>query len=170
MSGISNLNIVVQQGGSTPEMHQVKQQSVEHTQTVAAQEQAARVEEAKEQVPDTDWRWILQALNPEPDQASLPLLGRAYQGHSESLLLRKSVEPGGRLLTIRLWDSGIRLRPEGQVLYLGQMSEEELVQSLGLFSYWRSTPMNRVLRMPVRDALSNMEQKIVNGELLLIRD
>lgn len=54
MSGISNLNIVVQQGGSTPEMHQVKQQSVEHTQTVAAQEQAARAEEAKEQVPDTD--------------------------------------------------------------------------------------------------------------------
>ena len=34
-------------------------------------------------VPESDWRWIVQALNPEPDQASLPLLGRAYQGRSE---------------------------------------------------------------------------------------
>jgi hypothetical protein len=54
MSGISNLNIVVQQGGNTQETHQVKQQSVEHTQTVAAQEQAARAVEAKARVPDTD--------------------------------------------------------------------------------------------------------------------
>ena len=72
-----------------------------------------------ESVPETDWRWIIQALNPEPDQASLPLLGRAYQGRSEVLLLRKNLEPDGRLLTIRLWDSGIRLVPGGQVLYLG---------------------------------------------------
>ena len=93
-----------------------------------------------EPVPETDWRWIVQALNPEPDQASLPLLGRAYQGRSESLLLRKNIEPDGRLLTIRLWDSGVRLMPGGQVLYLGQLSEEELVQRFGLFSYWRSRP------------------------------
>lgn len=123
-----------------------------------------------EQVPETDWRWILQALNPEPDQASLPLLGRAYLGRSESLLLRKSVAPDGRLLTIRLWDSGLRLRPQGQVLYLGQMSEEELVQSLGLFSYWKSIPMSQRLRKPVRDSLGSLEQKMVNGDLLLIRD
>jgi len=44
-----------------------------------------------ESVPKTDWRWIIQALNPEPDQASLPLLGRAYQGRSEELLLRRNL-------------------------------------------------------------------------------
>ena len=47
-------------------------------------------------MPETDWRWIIQALNPEPDQASLPLLGRAFQGRSEALLLRKNLEPDGR--------------------------------------------------------------------------
>ena len=56
-----------------------------------------------EPVPETDWRWIVQALNPEPDQASLPLLGRAYLGRSESLLLRKNVEPDGRLLADRVY-------------------------------------------------------------------
>ncbi|MBT8059757.1 MAG: VTT domain-containing protein [Gammaproteobacteria bacterium] len=123
-----------------------------------------------EPVPETDWRWIVQALNPEPDQASLPLLGRAYLGRSESLLLRKNVEPDGRLLTIRLWDSGVRLAPGGQVLYLGQLSEEELVQRFGLFSYWRSRLLSAALRVPLRQALTGLEQQLVEEDLLLVRD
>jgi undecaprenyl-diphosphatase len=122
-----------------------------------------------ESVPHSDWRWIIQALNPEPNQASLPLLGRAYQGRSEVLLLRRNLEPDGRLLTIRLWDSGYRLSPGGQVLYLGQLSEEELAQRLGLFSYWRSTAVGRSRFQPVREPLNSLEQKLVDDRLLLIR-
>lgn len=122
-----------------------------------------------ESVPKTDWRWIIQALNPNPDQASLPLLGRAYQGRSEELLLRRNLELDGRLLTIRLWDSGVRLMPGEQVLYLGQLSEEELVQSLGLFSFWRSTAVERNQFRPIRDPLKSLEQKLVAEKLLLIR-
>jgi len=122
-----------------------------------------------EPVPDSDWRWILQALNPEPDEATLPLLGRAYMGRSEQLLLRKSVAPEGRLLTIRLWDSGIRLLPGGQVLYLGQMSEEVLVQRFGLFSYWKSSPMSAELQRPIRGLLDDLAQKHPVDGLLLVR-
>ena len=120
-------------------------------------------------VPDADWRWILQALNPEPDEANLPLLGRAYMGRSEQLLLRKNIAPEGRLLTIRLWDSGIRLLPDGQVLYLGQMSEELLVQRFGLFSYWKSSPMSVELQRPIRKLLGDLEQKNTADGLLLVR-
>jgi len=122
-----------------------------------------------EPVPETDWRWILQALNPEPDQASLPLLGRAYMGRSEALLLRKNIAPEGRLLTIRLWDSGVRLLPGRAVLYLGQMSEELLVQRFGLFSYWKSSPLSAELRRPIRGLLGDLEQKEVDGGVLLVR-
>ena len=122
-----------------------------------------------ESAPKTDWRWIIQALNPEPDQASLPLLGRAYQGRSEELLLRRNLEPDGRLLTIRLWDSGVRLAPGGQVLYLGQLSEEELVQRFGLFSFWRSTAVDRKQFGPIREPLKSLDQKLVADKLLLIR-
>ena len=122
-----------------------------------------------EPVPAADWRWILQALNPEPDQASLPLLGRAYLGWSEEVLLRRNVPPDGRLLTIRLWDSGVRLMPGAQVLYLGQMSEEELVQRLGLFSYWKAVPLREELQQPILEALGSLEQKPVAGGLLLVR-
>ena len=122
-----------------------------------------------ESVPKTDWRWIIQALNPEPDQASLPLLGRAYQGRSEVLLLRRNLEPDGRLLTIRLWDSGVRLVPGGQFLYLGQLSEEVLVQRFGLFSFWRSTAVERSRFGPIREPLESLDQKLVAEKLLLIR-
>ena len=91
-------------------------------------------------VPESDWRWFLQALNPEPTERSLPLIGRAYEGRPETLLLEKNIAPEGRLLTIRLWDSGVRLAPGGQEVYLGQVTEEILIQRLGLFSYWRATP------------------------------
>jgi membrane protein DedA with SNARE-associated domain len=122
-----------------------------------------------ETVPETDWRWIIQALNPEPDQASLPLLGRAYQGRSEELLMRKNILPEGRLLTIRLWDSGVRLVPGQQILYLGQLSEEKLVQRFKLFSYWRSTAVDRRHFKPIREPLNSLDQKLVSENLLLIR-
>jgi membrane protein DedA with SNARE-associated domain len=123
-----------------------------------------------ERVPESDWRWILQALNPEPDQASLPLLGRAYQGRSEELLMRKDLDAKGSMLTVRMWDSGVRLLPEHQALYLGQLSEEQLVQRFGLFSYWRSVPGSDSDMSWVREALGELDQKIEQGDLLLLRE
>ncbi len=123
-----------------------------------------------ERVPESDWRWILQALNPEPDRASLPLLGRAYQGRSEELLMRKNLDAKGSMLTVRMWDSGVRLLPERQALYLGQLSEEELVQRFGLFSYWRSVPGSDSEMRWVREALGGLDQKIEQGNLLLLRE
>jgi undecaprenyl-diphosphatase len=123
-----------------------------------------------EQVPDTDWRWFLQALNPEPDQFTLPLLGRAYLGRPEVLLLKKNIDGTDRLFTIRLWDSGVRLLPDQKILYLGQMAEEVLDRRFGLFSYWRAVPLEHQLVIPIREALAPLEQKTVAQDLLLVRD
>ncbi len=122
-----------------------------------------------ERVPDAGWMWVLQALNPEPDQASLPLLGRAFQGRSEELLLRKILEGEGSMLTIRMWDSGVRLMPGKRILYLAQLSEEQLVQQLGLFSYWRSVPLSIPQLEPLRQILHELEQKQEKEGLLLLR-
>jgi membrane protein DedA with SNARE-associated domain len=123
-----------------------------------------------ERVPESDWRWILQALNPKPDQASIPLLGRAYQGRSEALLMRRNLEAKGRMLTVRMWDSGVRLLPGRQILYLGQLSEEQLVQRFGLFSFWRSIPISDHDTEWVREALGELDQKTERGKLLLLRE
>lgn len=123
-----------------------------------------------QQVAASDWRWILQALNPQPNEASLPLLGRAFRGRSEALLLRKIRPDTGQLFTVRLWDSGVRLIPGGQTLYLAQFSEEQLIQRLDFFSYWRSAPLDLNGMKSIREALRDVAQKTVDGDFLLIRD
>jgi len=121
-------------------------------------------------VPTADWRWILQALNPEPDPASLPLLSRAFQGRSEDLLLHKQLAADKRQLTVRLWDSGIRLMPGEQILYLAQLSEEKLIQRFGMFSYWRAVPLSAPQAESLRELMHELEQKLVQDELLLVRE
>jgi hypothetical protein len=74
------------------------------------------------------------------------------------------------LLTIRLWDSGIRLMPGRQVLYFGQLAEETLMQRFGLFSYWKAVQMSRPLQQQVEDLLPDFDLKRVTGGLVLIRD
>ena len=84
--------------------------------------------------------------------------------------MRKRLEAKGSMLTVRLWDSGVRLLPGRQALYLAQLSEEHLVQRFGLFSYWRSVPDNNRDTKWVRDALAELEQKVVGAGVLLLRE
>ena len=50
MTGISDLNVVLQQGGSARDAHGIKQQTVEHTQVVTAQQEAIREADLKGKV------------------------------------------------------------------------------------------------------------------------
>lgn len=93
-------------------------------------------------VEPADWRWLIRALNPDPDVSSLPLIARSFEGRSEDLLMRRSGSDESRLRAIRFWDSGIRLLPEGTIVYLALVSEEQLVQRLNVISYWRSVPLS----------------------------
>jgi membrane protein DedA with SNARE-associated domain len=122
-----------------------------------------------ESVPGADWTWIVQALNPAPDAGSLPLLGKDYLGHKEVLLLRRAGSDASRQLTLRIWDSGIRLQPAGQTLYLGQVSEEMLVQRLHLLSYWRALPAMSAVPQSLFSSLAGFESRTVGGGLMLIR-
>lgn len=123
-----------------------------------------------EQVPESGWMWMLQALNPRPDETSLPLLGRAFHGHSEVLLMRRNDPSTHQLVTVRLWDSGVRLEPGGQAVYLAQVAEERLVQKLRFFSYWRAAPFDVQQMANVRQSLATLQQKPVSAGLLLVRE
>ncbi|NND45862.1 MAG: phosphatase PAP2 family protein [Xanthomonadales bacterium] len=88
------------------------------------------------------WRWAMRALNPEPTVASLPLLGKDYIGHQEALKLRHGPPGSDQQLTLRVWDSGVRLAPGNRPLYLAQFSQETVRQRMAFFSYWRATPVD----------------------------
>lgn len=90
------------------------------------------------------WLWPLETLNPQPDYNSLPIPGRDYLGHKENLrlLLPGAILGETRVVTLRLWDSGMSLEDTGDRVYLGQLITESLYAALELFHYWRAQDLS----------------------------
>ena len=117
-----------------------------------------------------DWRWLIRALNPDASETSLPLVPRSFDGRSEDLLVRQDLPGEGRLRAIRFWDSGIRLMPEGDVVYLALVSDEQLVQRFRFFSYWRSVPLSDN-QVPAGEVLfPELEAADAGDGLILLRE
>lgn len=66
VTGISNLNLVVQQGGSAQQLHHIKQQSAEYAQVLTAQQQAIRDAEVRGKVPESE---DADRLHPDKDKS-----------------------------------------------------------------------------------------------------
>lgn len=141
-------------------------------QVVASPEELAEAlsRQGWKEVEPADWRWFVKALNPEPDQQNLPLIARSFHGRSETLLMQQDVPGDRKLRTLRFWDSGVRLMPGEQVLYLGQFSEERLVQRFGLFSYWRSSALSGDQLPEAKTLFPGMEIRDTDEGLFLVRE
>ena len=63
-------------------------------------------------VEEADWQWVLRSLNPDADEASLPLVGRNFLGQAERLVMSLPKATPGEQWVVRLWDSGVRLDDE----------------------------------------------------------
>lgn len=99
-----------------------------------------------------NFSWLMLSMNPEPTEFLLPPLKRDYLGHADDLLLHRLGGDPSAQETIRLWDSGVRLKPSGTPVYLGQVAEEVLVKRLKFFSYWRAIP-------PAKNNLELLQQE-----------
>jgi len=115
------------------------------------------------------WRWLILSLNPEASELTLPPLKRDYLGHADVLLLQRLGGDGKMQDTLRLWDSGLRLEPTGQVVYLGQVAREKLVQRFGLFSYWSAFPGNAGVLLDVLSGEKAVDVRRADAGMLLIR-
>ena len=116
------------------------------------------------------WRWSILSLNPEPTERTLPPLKKDYRGRPDIMLLHRL---GGDPLAqdaIRIWDSGVRLQPGGQAVYLGQIANEVLVQRMRLFSYWRALPTSQDLLNQFASELEGLQVARGDDSLLLIRE
>lgn len=109
-------------------------------------------------------------MNPEPSEYTLPPLKRDYLGHADILLLHRL---GGNPMeqeTIRIWDSGVRLKPKGQAVYLGQVAGEVLVQRMKFFSYWSAIPASQASLELLAEETAGLQTKWADESILLIRD
>jgi membrane-associated phospholipid phosphatase len=117
-----------------------------------------------------NWRWGLLSMNPKATELTLPPLKRDYHGHADILLLHRLGGDPYNQETIRLWDSGYRLKPGGQTLYVGQVSTETLVKRLKIFSYWRAMPKLKGSLEQLQNEAEGLQTRRVGESLLLIRD
>jgi len=116
-----------------------------------------------------NWRWVILSINPEPDETTLPPLKRDFVGHPDSLLMHRLGGDPLRQETVRIWDSGVRLEPSGQAVYLGLVAEELLVQRMKLFSYWSARPAAaEALQQLARETIVFQVQQPADGMLLIM--
>jgi membrane protein DedA with SNARE-associated domain len=117
-----------------------------------------------------NWRWTILSMNPESSELTLPPLKRDYLGHADILLLQRLGGDPSAQETIRLWDSGVRLEPGGQAVYLGQVAGEVLIQRMKFFSYWSAKPVLRTDLEQLTRETGAMQIKWADETLLLIRE
>jgi membrane protein DedA with SNARE-associated domain len=117
-----------------------------------------------------NWRWGIMSMNPEATELTLPPLKRDYLGHADILLLHRVGGDHLQQETIRLWDSGVRAAGTDQVIYLGQIANEVLVQRMKVFSYWSAKPARQVSLIRLEEETTGLQTRWADGSMLLIRD
>lgn len=117
-----------------------------------------------------NWRWLLLTINPEPTEFTLPPLRRDYLGHTDILLLHRLGGDPTAQETLRIWDSGFRLKPGGETVFLGQISREVMVQRLMFFSYWRAGPASSESLARFKEEVDVLQVRREDGGFLLIRE
>jgi membrane protein DedA with SNARE-associated domain len=117
-----------------------------------------------------NWRWIILSMNPDSTEMTLPPLKKDYLGHADILLLHQL---GGDLLqqeTIRIWDSGVRLSPSGQTVYLGQLASESIIQRFGVYSYWSALPLPTQTIQHFSKDTDGLQSRWADEHMLLLRE
>jgi hypothetical protein len=115
------------------------------------------------------WRWLLQSLNPNASERTLPLTGKNYQGYRELLVMRRPGSQPERQEVLRLWESGTTLIPGGQKVLLGQYHEESVVTRLWFFSHWRAQPVSAQQLSSLAGYLGTLQARLAAPDMLLIR-
>ncbi len=116
-----------------------------------------------------NWRWMILSMNPEPTELTLPPLKRDYLGRADTLLLHRLGGDPMAQETLRIWDSGVRLKPTGQAVYLGQIAMEVMVQRMMVFSFWSAKPATQASLEQLAIETGQLQTRWGNNSLLLIR-
>ena len=116
-----------------------------------------------------NWRWTILSMNPKPSEQTLPPLKRDYLGRADTLLLHRLGGDPKAQETLRIWDSGVRLQPTGEAVFLGQIAEEFLVQRMKVFSYWSALPASQSSLEQLARETAGLQVRRSTDHTLLIR-
>jgi len=109
-------------------------------------------------------------MNPNPTEHTLPPLKKDYLGHADTLLLHRLGGDPLQQETLRIWDSGVRLQPSNQAVYLGQVGSEVLVQRMGVYSYWTAIPVLEEVLRQLDEETKSLHSRWGDKSMLLLKD
>lgn len=124
-----------------------------------------------QQQPGMDWKSSLKLLSPSLPIAELPILPQVHDARHEALLLAKPLSAQERLV-LRLWPAAVRLLPEGQELYVGNVTRQMKTGISGFVAYAVTAKADHqaALETLQQDLGAAMETKRAeDGRLTLIR-
>lgn len=104
-------------------------------------------------------------LSPDPALAELPVLPVVHDGRHESLVLMHPDATPGQRFVLRLWPADVRLEGNGNNIYIGNVSEQYLVQPVPLFSFPRTGGDFETPLLKLRAQLQHLDQKLVQHPL-----
>jgi membrane protein DedA with SNARE-associated domain len=116
-----------------------------------------------------NWRWLILSMNPNPTEHTLPPLKKDYLGHADGLLLHRLGGDPLQQETLRIWDSGVRLQPTEQGVYLGQIGSEALVQRMGVYSYWTAIPISEEALRKLDEETKGLQSRWGDKSMLLLK-
>ena len=93
-----------------------------------------------------------------------------YINVAKILLLHRLGGDPSKQETLRLWDSGVRLKPTGQAVYLGQIADEVLIQRMKVFSYWSAVPAPQASLGKLSVEAAGLHIRRGSDSMLLISD
>ncbi|MCG8427697.1 MAG: LssY C-terminal domain-containing protein [Chromatiales bacterium] len=84
------------------------------------------------------WGNALRLLSTKLPLQQLPVLPQVHNGRHESLLLEKLGEDDSRQI-LRLWPANVSLQPEGTPLWIGNVSQQQREQLLGMITFAKTS-------------------------------
>ncbi|MES9940397.1 MAG: VTT domain-containing protein [Candidatus Thiodiazotropha sp. 6PLUC2] len=110
------------------------------------------------------WDSVLRLLSPSTPLADLPVLPHVHNASHEKLVLVKNLSLNKRIV-LRLWATRFTIEAPGDPLYLGNVSTQRPVNSLGLLVIPRT---ESDFTTPTKQLLEDLEpnEKIINHSLV----
>lgn len=87
-------------------------------------------------VPTPGWTALLRSLDRNATADTLPLLSATHAGRREALVMIRPGDTPTSRQVLRLWESDLRLEPDGSRVWLGSLARSEFTELASLLWVW----------------------------------
>ncbi|MBK8183613.1 MAG: VTT domain-containing protein [Candidatus Competibacteraceae bacterium] len=128
-------------------------------------------EDLKKRLRETGWeaapppnlRSVLLWLSPQVELRELPVLPQIHDGSEDDLTMVYYINEPNTRWVLRFWDINLRLKDEGQPIWVGSVSQQKLEPRMSLFTLAVDDPQTRAPADLLAPAWEGLRTRMVRG-------